>query len=339
MRSLFVRSPVDSRLASALSIASAICAMAPAYAEAHCLAGGRIFPSTLAIEEPCVHEGMALPDFAAYGTGDRPANRETAIGGHYSKRVFENVAVMAGRPWSRLSTPGRVISGLGAIETGVKYQFVTLPEQELIVSTSFFVEWGKTGRQSLGAPAYNVYMPTISFGKGFGDLPNALNALRPFAVTGDFGYAIPGWRRTGTIALEQDGLLGLDVERHPQVFKWGFSLQYSMSYLRQHIYDFDLPDVVNKLVPLVEVALETPVANTLASGRTTVGSVNPGLIYVTKAWQFGAEAIIPINRSSGKGVGARAQLHLILDEILPPAISRPLFAGGPPMITSLGSEK
>lgn len=129
------------------------------------------------------------------------------------------------------------------------------------------------------------------------------------------------------------GAPAFDVERHPHILHTGFSLQYSMPYLRQHVLDLDLPGFVNKLVPLVEVALETPVANTLTSGRATVGTVNPGLIYTDTAWQFGVEAIIPINRMSGRDVGVRAQLHLALDELLPPALSRPLFAGGPPMIT------
>jgi hypothetical protein len=333
-----VRSLLAPRHARALLATAAFCAGAPIAADAHCLVGGRLFPSTLAIDDPCVNDELALPAFSTASTGDRPANRETEIGGHYAKRVFDNVAVMAGRSWSRLSTPGAVISGFGAIETGVKYQFMTLPAPELVISTGFFVEWGKTGRQSLGAPAFNVYTPTLFFGKGFGDLPNSLNALRPFAITGQFGYAIPGWRRTTTPMLDDGGVLGMDVERHPHIFKWGFSLQYSMAYLRQHVYDFDLPDFVNRLIPLVEVSLDTPFANTLTSGRTTTGTVNPGIVYAQKAWQIGVEAIIPINRASGKDIGARAQLHFILDEILPQSVTRPVFAGGPPAITRLGDQ-
>ena len=74
-------------------------------AQAHCLVGGRLFPSTLAIDDPCVNDELALPAFAAFGTGDQPANRQFDISGHYAKRVFDNVAVMVGAPWTRLSTP------------------------------------------------------------------------------------------------------------------------------------------------------------------------------------------------------------------------------------------
>jgi len=302
----------------------AICSF-PALAEAHCLAGGRSFPATLALEEPCVHEALALPDLVASTTGDLPAHHAFDMGGHYAKRVFENVSVEVGRHWSRLTTPQGVSFGPGAIETGVKYQFVTLAEHEFMASAVFSTEWGNTGAVALGAPTSNVYTAGVVFGKGFGDLPNALNILRPFAVTGEVGYSIPA--RASTVTGPGD------VERNPQVLTTGVSVQYSMSYLRQHVVDLDLPMVLNRLVPLAELALETPVANTLTSGRGTVGTVNPGVIYVDASWQLGVEAVIPINRMSGRDVGVRAQLHLALDELLPPALSRPLFAGGPPMIT------
>jgi len=302
----------------------ALCAL-PAAAEAHCLAGGRSFPATIAIEEPCVHEALALPDLAYATTGDVPANHAFDLGGHYSKRVFENLSVEVGRHWNRQVGPEGASIGPGAVETGLKYQFVTLAEHEFMASAIFGVEWGNTGAVSLGAPTYNVYTAGVAFGKGFGDLPFALNALRPFAVTGQVGYSIPA-RASTRVGPD-------DVERNPQVLSTGVSLQYSMAYLRQHVVDLDLPMVLNRLVPLAELALETPVANTLTSGRGTVGTVNPGLIYTDVAWQLGVEAIIPINRTSGRDVGVRAQLHIALDEVLPPALSRPLFAGGPPMIT------
>lgn len=294
-------------------------------AQAHCLVGGRMFPSTLAIDDPCVNDEIAFPALAVFGTGDRPANREIDVSAHYAKRVFGNVALMVDRGWTRLSTPGGARAGFGALETGVKWQFLTLPDPELVMSVGFFTEWGKTGKLSLGAERFNTYTPTFFFGKGFGDLPTDLNFLRPFAVTGQVGYAIPGWRRTVAPALDESGALAFDIDRHPRVLNWGFSVQYSMSYLRQHVRDFDLPTTVNRLIPIVEFNFRTPVANTLTSGRRTLGTVNPGVVYATKAWQFGVEAIVPINRASGKGVGVQAQLHLILDEILPPALTRPLF--------------
>jgi len=44
---------------------------------------------------------------------------------------------------------------------------------------------------------------------------------------------------------------------------------------------------------------------------------------------LGLEAIVPVNRRSGHGVGAVAQLHFFLDDIFPRTFGRPLFGGAP----------
>ena len=93
---------------AALAVALALAASG---ANAHCLVGGRMFPSTLAIDDPCVNDELALPAVAAFGTGDQPANRQFELSGHYAKRVLDNVALMVGRGWTRVSTPGGARSG------------------------------------------------------------------------------------------------------------------------------------------------------------------------------------------------------------------------------------
>ena len=40
--------------------------------------------------------------------------------------------------------------------------------------------------------------------------------------------------------------------------------------------------------------------------------------------QIGAEAIIPINRQSGHGLGALVQLHFYLDDIFPNIFGKPI---------------
>ena len=89
--------------------------------------------------------------------------------------------------------------------------------------------------------------------------------------------------------------------------------------------DLGLPDFVNHLIPLVEASLQTPVANTATSGTLTTGTVNPGVIWVGDKFQVGVEAMIPVNRASGRSVGAIAQIHFFLDDIFPNSIGRPIF--------------
>jgi len=53
--------------------------------------------------------------------------------------------------------------------------------------------------------------------------------------------------------------------------------------------------------------------------------MNPGLAYVGGAWQVAAEAIVPLNTEGGSRIGARAQLLLFLDELIPSLFGKPLL--------------
>jgi hypothetical protein len=86
-----------------------------------------------------------------------------------------------------------------------------------------------------------------------------------------------------------------------------------------------LPAPVDRLIPLVEFAMETPL-NRGADGPTT-GTINPGVIWAGKYFQVGMEAVIPINEHTGNNVGVIAQLHFFLDDLFPHSIGRPLFGG------------
>ena len=72
-----------------------------------------------------------------------------------------------------------------------KYQFLTSAEHEAILSAGVGVEWGDTGARKVGAEPQTTITPTLYFGKGAGDLPEDLALLKPLAVTGLIGYAVP----------------------------------------------------------------------------------------------------------------------------------------------------
>ena len=98
-----------------------------------------------------------------------------------------------------------------------------------------------------------------------------------------------------------------------------------MPYLKSSVQDLGLPTFLNRMVPLVEWNLSTQVSN-FDGGERTTGTINPGVIYVADKYQVGVEAIVPVNRASGDGVGVIGQLHLYLDDIFPNSIGKPLFA-------------
>jgi hypothetical protein len=92
------------------------------------------------------------------------------------------------------------------------------------------------------------------------------------------------------------------------------------------VVDLGLPDFVNRLIPIVEASLQTPVSNTATSGTVTTGTINPGIIYAGNTFQVAIEAMIPVNRQSGTSVGVIGQLHFFLDDIFPNTLGRPIFA-------------
>ncbi len=299
---------------------------------AHEIVGNRFFPATLGIDDPGVNDELAIPTISAFKTGDDPSVKQRDMSGEFSKRITEDFAVSFGSTYTHLSVPGG-LAGMGAngfqnLDTTFKYRVFKDPAHEFVISAGLSVEWGGTGARSVGADPFNTYTPTLFFGKGFGDLPDTMPWLRPVAITGQVGYAIPGRRSTTTFGVDPDtGASTVDTEFHPQVLAWGGTVQYSMPYLKSAVVDLGLPDFVNRLIPLVEATLQTPVANTFTSGTVTTGTINPGVIWVGNTFQVGVEALIPINRQSGTSVGVIAQLHFFLDDIDPHGIGKPIFGG------------
>jgi hypothetical protein len=77
------------------------------------------------------------------------------------------------------------------------------------------------------------------------------------------------------------------------------------------------------MIPVVEMAFSTGLDR--GQGGQTTGTIQPGIIWAGQYMQIGVEAIIPINRASGHGLGGLVQLHFYLDDIFPNSFGRPLF--------------
>jgi hypothetical protein len=292
-------------------------------AQAHCFVGIRFLPATLNIDDPCVADELSLPTVSRSKTGDVPSATELHISGDLSKRITENLGITIGNDWTRLDTPGSPrTSGFGNLATTVQYQLVKNAPHELAMSAEISVDWGGTGAKALGTDSFSTITPSLQFGKGMGDLPDTMGWARPLALTGQVGYSVP--TRSSTRTVDPDTGL-VSSTPNPQFLTYGATLQYSMPYLRSSVVDLDLPAFVNQLIPIVEAQFATPVANNAGTGIRTTGTINPGVIWVRNYFQVGVEAIVPINRDSGTGVGFLAQLHLYLDDIFPRTIGQPLF--------------
>jgi hypothetical protein len=293
----------------------------------HGFAGARFFPATLSTDDPFVSDELSLPTVSTIRTPDDGGTRETGISMDFSKRITSEFAIEIGDTFTALNPhDGPATNGFGNLELGGKYQLLKNGEHEAMLSIGLGVEVGGTGGRSVGADSFSTWAPGIFFGKGFGDLPAAVRFLKPFAITGQLGLAIPTSASTRSITIDvQTGERDVEVERHPNVLEWGFALEYSLIYLQSQVQDLHLHAPLDRLIPLVEFALETPL-NRGEEGQTT-GTINPGVIWAGKYFQVGVEAVIPINERTGNNVGVIAQLHFFVDDLFPNSLGRPLFGG------------
>ncbi len=316
-------------LASFLCAVILVCGAGPA--SAHGLAGKRFFPATLVIDDPFVSDELSLPLFRHIkrpAKEEEPRARETEIKGEYSKRLTPNFGVSLGGALIHKDPdrkPAR--TGFENLEVGLRYQVFKSEPHEALLSLGLGWEAGGTGRKATGAESFDVVSPALLFGKGFGDLPDALAFLKPLAVTGVFSGKIPTRPSTRKVKVElkPDGDLEVEVEkeRNPNIFEWGFVVEYSLPYLQAFVKDVGLPAPFNRMIPVVELSFDNPLDRGMR-GKTT-GTANPGIIWAGRFFQIALEAVFPINDRTGKNVGIQGQLHFFLDDLFPRSLGRPLF--------------
>lgn len=269
----------------------------PALAHAHAIAGDRVFPATMAVDDPGVSDELNLEYGHQRVPGDDGDQSVNTFSFEYDKLITPRLAVSIEGAYVGQNNP--TAHGFDNFGVGLKYLLYVNEAHEFMTSIGVDADLGGTGSHAIG-DSFSTISPTIFAGKGFGDLPDSLAYLRPVAVTAEAGPALT----TGA--------------GQPNAFNYGFTVQYSLPYLQQHVHDAGLPQPFANLIPLVEVPLSR------SQGQTT-GTVNPGFIWINRYGQFGVEATIPVNRASGSHVGILVQAHFFLDDIAPTTIGKPLF--------------
>jgi hypothetical protein len=308
------------------AFAAALTLLPTADALAHGFAGSRFFPATIVIDDPFFADELSLPTVSNQKTGTDPSVVQSSISSELSKRITSEFGLSVGYGWTHLDQAGppHNPNGFQNLDVTPKYQFLLNAPHEAVATVGVIAEVGNTGARRIGALPFATYTPTLYFGKGAGDLPQALNWARPFALTGVVGYGITSSKKTTSPVIDPDtGMISLAVDHASNTINYGFAIEYSNFYLRANIHDFGLPEWVNRLTPLVEFNFVTPVTDRY--GEKTVGTINPGIIWSGQQMQFGVEAIIPATKATGKNVGIIAQLHFYLDDMFPNTIGRPLL--------------
>jgi hypothetical protein len=292
--------------------------------------GDRFFPSTLATTVPTPADFYKPPYFVELP--DTATTREIDVPTTYSRLITKDWSVFfteTFRSIEQANTGTR--SGFDNFVIGTQYQLYTNPEHQFVFTIGGTAAIGGTGAPGI-ASSFSTLTPTIYIGKGFGDLPDSLAWLRPLTVSGTVAVAVPTESFTltslGTInrpsadagaftslSTLPTGPTTLAETVNPKILQFGFALEYSLVTNQYTGPNRTGTRYAEGWVPLVEFTTATPLNGPLA-GRTT-GTVNPGVIWVSRYLQVGVEAIIPINASSGRDLGVRAQAHLYLPAIFP----------------------
>ncbi|WP_242665776.1 hypothetical protein [Paraburkholderia ginsengiterrae] len=291
------RSGKSLRAASLTAAAASVLLCAPTLASAHAIAGDRVFPSTLAVDDPGVGDEANLEYGHQRVPGDNGDQSINTFSFEYDKLITSRLAVSVDGNYQMQNNP--TARGFGNFGVGLKYLLYVNDAHEFMTSVGVNAELGGTGSRAV-ADNFSTISPTVYVGKGMGDLPDSLAYLRPVAITAEAAPALT----TGA--------------GQPNAFNYGFTVQYSLPYLQQHVHDAGLPQPFANLIPLVEIPLSR------SQGQTT-GTVNPGFIWINRYGQFGVEAQVPINRASGSHVGILVQAHVFFDDVAPTTIGKPLF--------------
>jgi hypothetical protein len=296
-----------------IRLAAAACALslAASQAQAHAVAGVRVFPVTLTLDDPGVADEVTLPQIVEQ-PGSGPSNL-TQFQWEFDKTITPTTALIYNQGFDVLTAVGmgRHTGFENPVITG-KWQVYVNAAHEFIASIGIQRELpASLHTVSIGGDAQGSTGPTVYFGKGLGDLP--IGALRPLAVTGEATYIIPD--RPLNAAQTNNG--------SPRALKAGLSIQYSLPYLQSQVKDHGFPDFVNRLVPLVEASYITPTAS--PGGDPMTLNFAAGAIYMADTYQVGAELLIPGNKAAGSNIGYVVQVHFFLDDIFPNSLGKPIF--------------
>ncbi len=294
------------------ALAAAAAALAcPLPLAAHAIAGVRVFPVTLTLDDPGVADEATLPQIQwQRGAGPTEAAQ---VQYEFDKTITPATALILNNGYDWLHAKGdKVRTGFENVVLTGKWQAWVAPEHEFLLSLGVQHEFsGGAATQAIGGDAHGATAPTVYVGKGLGDLP--IGMLRPLAVTGELSYAIPDVKLNA--AADNNG--------SPTAWTGGLSLQYSIPYLQSQVKDLALPDVIGRLIPLVELGWSSPASK--APGSPATLTFAAGAIWLGDTYQVGLEALIPGNKAAGQNVGAILQVHYFFDDLFPDSLGKPVF--------------
>ncbi len=292
-------------------------------ADAHGIAGNRFFPGTLSFDDPAVSDEFSVTPGSVPGRAlDDSGVRDNSVSFEFMRLLVPNVAAVVDsgviyRNWTDFNR-----SGFDATTLSLKGLLYQSDPHEFMLAAKFSWGIGQSGTAAVDGAQPNFLQPGLYFAKGFGDLPDGLAWLRPFAVAGAFAAEFPTTARSTILGVDatNGGLTPMPNEFVPTLHS-GFAIEYSTYYLTSR-FNGRPPkeEPLHQFVPLVEFAFDTPFVG------KTAANMSPGVSYVAEAWEVTVEAVVPLNAEAGHGVGVRTQLLLFLDDLAPSIFGKPLLS-------------
>ena len=299
----------------------------PQFSHAHGFAGARFFPATFTTDDPFVADELSLPTLQTFHTPDSGGTREFDVSIDIAKTITPYLDIEIGQDEVNLFPhDGHRKTGFSNLDLGSKFQFYVNAPHEVILSLGIDAEVGGTGSRAVGRDPFTTFSPGLFFGKGFGDLPDSVAFLRPLALTGNLSVDIPTSAKTRSFGDVDPttGIRAVELDRNAAALETNFALEYSLIYLQDNVKNIGLGAPFNRMIPLVETVVTTPLDR--GQGGLTTASIDPGVIWSGSVCQLGVEALIPVNARSGSRVGVLVQFHIYLDDLLP-GIFHPIFGG------------
>ena len=195
-------------------------------AQAHGIVGNRVFPGTLAFDDPAVMDELILPAVSSLKhPGEGVDATDNRIGGSFTRLLTSTVAFGIESGWMHRNWGPSQRWGSDTTTLGLKGLLYSNELHEVMISAGLGWGIGSSGAQGVSANNPDTLQPGIFVGKGFGDLPESLSWLRPFAVTGAVTLEHPmGGTATNFGVDPETGHLGPMLSRAVDTLHWGFAI-------------------------------------------------------------------------------------------------------------------
>ena len=280
-------------------------------AHAHGVVGERAFI------EPFITEDVNPKNEFVIGRPEWDHSRDgsaLSVGFGLEKKISDRFSLTLDSEWDTTDPkgPGELHEdGFNNLSISPKYAFFIDPEHEAIASIALEAT-APTGSRSVDAEPDWSFKPFLLYGKGLGELPQAVKYLRPFAVQGDAGFEV-----------------SIDHDR-TTTFAHNIAIEYSIPYLQSFVRDFALPWPLSNLIADGEFNFEHGV-NGAEHGKTSA-IATPGIVYMDRYIEFGVAGRFPLNQNTHQQLdwGIVWIVDIFIDDILPWTRWQPIGGMQPP---------